>query len=156
LPIVWGVDHGARMVVATARGVLRMRDLENDLDGLSGAAVFSLRKIFDMGQASLDLSEADMMALGARIRDHVNAGRAGPVAVVAGADQAYSQAKQLASRIAADRLFEVFRETSAAREWLDSVTREPPSRAREPVMPHLSLTPIARTHCGETPASIGQ
>ena len=126
MSIIWGVDHGARMVVATARGVLRKKDFEDYLDGLSGAAVFSLRKIFDMGQASLDLSEADMMAIGALIRDHVSAGPAGPVAVVAAADQAYSQAKQLASLVAADRPLEVFRETSAAREWLDTVVKEPP------------------------------
>jgi hypothetical protein len=125
MPIIWGVDHGARMVVARAQGVLRKKDFEDYLDGLSGGAIFSLRKIFDMGSASLDLDEADMMAIGALIRDHVSAGPAGAVAVVAVADQAYSQAKQLAAVVTADRPLEVFRETSAAREWLDNVTKEP-------------------------------
>jgi hypothetical protein len=68
----------------------------------------------------LDLSKADMMAIGALIRDHVSAGPAGPVAVVAVAGQAYRQAKRLASLVAADWPLEVFRETSAAREWLDT------------------------------------
>ena len=42
----------------------------------------------------------------------------------------------LASRTAADRPLEVFRETSAAREWLDIVAREPfpvPEGPRRPV-----------------------
>jgi hypothetical protein len=125
MPIVWGVDHGARMVVATAEGVLRKSDFEDYLDGLSGAAVFCLRKMFDMGQASLDLSEADMMTIGALIRDHVGAGPAGPVAVVAAADEPYGQAKRLASLVAVGRPLKVFREASAAREWLDTVVNQP-------------------------------
>jgi hypothetical protein len=90
------------MVFAMGVGVLRKKDFEDYLDGLSGAAVFSLRKIFDMGQSSLDLSDADMVAIGALIREHVSAGSVGPVAVVAAADQAYSQGKQLSLRAGTD------------------------------------------------------
>jgi hypothetical protein len=123
------------MVVARAEGVLRKRDFDDYLDGLSGAAVFSLRKLFDMGQASLDLSEADMKAIGARIRDQVGAGPVGPVAVVAALDQAYVQARQFASLTPADRRLEVFREPTAAREWLDTVTRDPPAAFETPLRP---------------------
>ena len=67
MPIVWGVHHATRTVVATARGELRLADLEHYLEGLAAAATLSYRKVFDLTHGQLALSRDDMLALGERI-----------------------------------------------------------------------------------------
>jgi hypothetical protein len=120
MPVTWGIDHAACMVVATAEGVLRAHDIEDYLDGVARAATLSYRKIFDMSQCSPELSPLDMMALGNRIRAYMNVAPMGPVAIVAGSDETYRHARLFETLAVADRPLKIFRERQAARHWLDS------------------------------------
>lgn len=136
MPILWAIDHPTRLVVATAKGVLRLKDIEDYLEGMALAATLSYRKLFDMTQCSPALSKEDMFALGARVRDFNSMGAMGPAAIVAASDETYQQARLIESFAVADRPLKIFRELQTARDWLDAE----PGVTRPPLVPDEWLT----------------
>ena len=124
MPVQWTVSHPTRLVVAVAKGELRLRDIEDYLDGVAAANVMAYRKIFDTTGANVKLGEDDILALGARIRAYIALGRIGPLAIVAATDRSYGQARLFAALAVADRPIKICRELHAARQWLDAQTAE--------------------------------
>jgi hypothetical protein len=61
--VQWTVSHPTRLVIAVARGNLRLLDIEHYLDGVITANALAYRKIFDMTQTTPTLSDDDLMAL---------------------------------------------------------------------------------------------
>ncbi|SEP41846.1 hypothetical protein SAMN02990966_05978 [Rhodospirillales bacterium URHD0017] len=118
MPIVWGVNHAARLVSAKATGELGRTDLEDFLDDLVAAATLSYRKVLDMGGSRLALSGDDMVALGARVRRHEAMGPMGSVAVIASSDEVYDQVSLFESVVDADRPLKIFRDAEMAYAWL--------------------------------------
>jgi hypothetical protein len=118
MPIVWGVNHAARLVSAKATGELGRTDIEDYLDGLVAAATLSYRKVLDMAGSRLALSDDDMSAIGARIRAHEARGPMGSVAVIAGSDELYDQIRQFESVVDAHRPLKIFRDAEMAYAWL--------------------------------------
>lgn len=134
MPIVWGVNHAARLVSAKATGELGRTDIEDYLDGLVAAATLSYRKVLDMAGSRLALKDEDMLAIGARIRGHEAMGPMGSVAVIAGSDEVYDQFRQFESVVDADRPLRIFRDAEMAYAWLavglpDGVERRETRRA---------------------------
>jgi hypothetical protein len=125
MPVQWTVSQPARLVIAVAKGELRRTDIETYLDGVVTANALAYRKIFDMTQATPNLSEDDMMALGARIRAYIALGQIGPLAIVAVTDRSYGQARMFAALAEADRPLKIFRELHLARQWLDAQSGPP-------------------------------
>lgn len=121
MPIVWGVDHSARLVSAKARGEVVRTDIEDYIDGLAAAATLSYRKVLDMTQGRLVLSDDDRAAIGVRIRAHEDLGPMGSVAVIAGSDELYDQIRQFESAVHAHRPLRIFREAETAYAWLATV-----------------------------------
>ena len=105
MPVQWTVSHQTRLVIAVARGDLCLLDSEQYLDGVITANALAYRKIFDMTQATPNLSDDDLMALGARIRAYIALGEIGPLA---------------------DRPIKIFRELHLARQWLDAQPQPQP------------------------------
>ena len=118
MPIVWGVNHAARLVSAKATGELSRTDIEDYLDGLVAAATLSYRKVLDMAECRLVLSSEDMSAIGARIRGHESRGPMGSVAVIAGSDELYDRIRQFESVVDAHRPLKIFRDAEMAYAWL--------------------------------------
>jgi len=118
MPIMWGVNHSARLVSAKATGELNRMDIETYLDGLMAAATLSYRKVLDMAESRLALSGDDMVALGARIRTHESAAPMGSVAVIAASDEVYNQFRLFESIVHAQRQLRVFRDAEMAYAWL--------------------------------------
>ena len=118
MPILWGVNHAARLVSAKATGELGRTDIEDYLDGLVAAATLSYRKVLDMAECRLALSGEDMSAIGARIRSHVARGAMGSVAVIAGSGELYDQIRQFESVVDAHRPLKIFRDAEMAYAWL--------------------------------------
>jgi hypothetical protein len=125
MPVQWTVSRQTRLVIAVASGDLRLQDIETYLDEIVRANALPYRKIFDMTQAIPNLSDDDLMALGARIRAYIPLSEIGPLAIVAATDEAYQQARMFAALAVADRPIRIFRELHLARRWLDSLA-EPP------------------------------
>jgi hypothetical protein len=73
-----------------------------------------------MTQATPNLSDDDLMALGARIRAYIVLGKIGPLAIVATTAKSHEQARMFAALAEADRPIKIFRELHLARQWLDS------------------------------------
>jgi hypothetical protein len=122
MPVQWTVSHPKRLVIAVAKGELRLQDIEDYLDGVVTVDALSYRKIFDTTDATINLSEDDMMALGARVRAYIVMGRMGPLAIVAATDKSYQHARMFAALAVADRPIKIFRELHVARQWLDTQT----------------------------------
>lgn len=120
MPVQWTISNPHRLVIAVARDELRLEDVENYLDGVAVADSLSYRKIFDTTHARIMLSDADMMALGARIRAYMKIGTLGPLAIVAVTDHAHQQACLFEVLAEGNRPIRIFRELHLAREWLDS------------------------------------
>lgn len=118
MPIVWGVNHAARLVSAKATGELGRTDIEDYLDGLEAAATLSYRKVLDMTQSRLALSSDDMAAIGARIRAHESLRPMGSVAVIAGSEEVYDRVRLFESVVDASRPLKIFRDAEMAYAWL--------------------------------------
>ncbi len=124
MPVQWTLSQPTRLVIAVAKGELRRQDIEAYLDDVARANALSYRKIFDMTHATPKLSEADMMALGARIRAYLALDQLGPLAIVAATDKSHRQARLFVALAEADRPIRIFRELHLARQWLDSPTED--------------------------------
>ncbi len=116
MPIVWGVDHAARLVSAKATGELGGTDIEDYLDGLEAAATLSYRKVLDMMQGRLADGE-DMAALGDRVRTHESMRPMGSVAVIAGSEELYDRSRLFESVVDANRQLKIFRNAGMAYAW---------------------------------------
>ena len=126
MPISWGVDHAARLVLATGRGDLSKADIEKYLDRLAAAATLSYSKVFHMDDCRFALSDDDHSAIGARLRSYEDTGRVGRVAVIAASDDLYEQARLFDAMVVADRPLRIFRDAGEAYDWLASEPVEQP------------------------------
>jgi hypothetical protein len=125
MPVQWTISQPHRLVIAVASDELRLEDVETYLDGITIADALPFRKIFDTSKATVMLSDADMMSIGARIRAYLKVDKLGPLAIVAVTDRAYRQAKLFEVLAEGDRPVRTFRELHAARQWLDEVSPPP-------------------------------
>ncbi|MBN9088241.1 MAG: hypothetical protein J0J01_15130 [Reyranella sp.] len=107
-------------MVAVCKGTLTRKDIEGYLDAVVVADVMSYRKIFDTTHAEGDLSDDDMMALGARIRAYATTGEMGPLAIVASTPQNFERAHLFSALAEARRPIKIFQELHEARQWLDA------------------------------------
>ena len=123
MPLHWTISHPSRLVVVVAKDDVRLQDIEAYLDGVVVGDALPYRKLFDMSQASLHLSDDDMMALGARIRAYATTASEtmGPLAIVATTTESHGQARLFSALADAKRPVKIFRELHAARKWLDSL-----------------------------------
>ena len=121
MPVHWTVSHPTRLVIAIARGDLCLRDIETYLYEVVAGGALAYRKIFDMTQATPNLSDDELLTLGARIRAYIALGQIGPLAIVATTDRSYQQARMFAALAEANRPIRIFRELHLARKWLDGL-----------------------------------
>jgi hypothetical protein len=125
MPVQWTISQPHRLVIAVASEELRLEDVEGYLDGITIANALPFRKIFDTSKATMMLTDADMMSLGARIQAYLKVDALGPLAIVAVTDRAYQQAKLFEVLAEGNRPVKIFRELHAARQWLDQVSPPP-------------------------------
>jgi hypothetical protein len=119
MPLHWTISHPNRLVVAVAKETVTLDDIRNYLDEVVVEGTMGYRKIFDMTHGDPQLSDDDMMQLGARIRAYASTGRMGPLAIVASTDEAYERARLFSTLASVDRPLKIFRELHTARKWLD-------------------------------------
>ena len=124
MPVLWAINHPTRLVEASAKGVLHLKDVEDYLQGVAMTSTLSYRKIFDMTQCSPALSKEDMVTLSARLHGYKSMSAMGPAAIVASSDESYQLAHLFETLTSADRPLKVFRELQAAHDWLDSEPTE--------------------------------
>src|SRR5690242_245926 len=129
MPIHWTISQPDRLVVVICEGSVSRADIEAYLDNVVVAGALPYRKIFEARNARLDLSDDDMMALGARIQAYAGSGMTtgamGPLALVAENRQQYRQARLYEVLAQTPRPLKIFRDPKKARQWLDSLDSDP-------------------------------
>jgi hypothetical protein len=123
MPVHWTISHPARLVIAIAKDEVKVGDIEQYFAGVTAGGAMSYRKIFEIGAASLALSDDMLRGLGQRVMLYAQHGQIGPLAIVAGSDASYAQAQIFAGSATASRPLQIFREMHAARRWLDDQER---------------------------------
>jgi hypothetical protein len=73
-----------------------------------------------MTNAVMELSDDDMMALGARIRAYAGMANMGPLALVASSPESCERARLFAVLADARRPLKIFSELHTARQWPDA------------------------------------
>jgi len=82
LPITWKISANERLVLARAEGPVTLKDIENYLDAIVMSDAQPYAKLFDAGTMVLQLSDDELMLLGARMSAYGSAFAAGPLAFV--------------------------------------------------------------------------
>jgi hypothetical protein len=120
MPVHWTVSHPQRLVVAVAKDEVTVADIEQYFAGVTAEGGMAYRKIFEITQTPMALSEENLRALGQRVVFYAQHGQIGPLAIVAASDESYAQAKIFAESAPVRRPLRIFRELHAARQWLDA------------------------------------
>ena len=120
MPIQWTISHPHRLVVAVCKDRVSRADIEGYLDNVVVTDTLPYRKIFDTTNAVMELSDDDMMALGARSRAYAGLANMGPLALVASSPESFERARLFGALADARRPLKIFSELHTARQWLDA------------------------------------
>ncbi len=83
MPVEFEIDHAEQFVRVRAHGVVRLQEILDYFDALVLQNAMPYPKLFDAREAEPDLSDADVMVLGARVSAYAAHDPRGPVAAVA-------------------------------------------------------------------------
>jgi hypothetical protein len=125
MPVHWTISHSARLVIAVAKDDVNVADIEQYFAGVTAEGAMAYRKIFEVTETPMALSDENLKALGERIMLYAQHGQVGPVAIVAGSDESYAKVQVFAEAARARRPLQIFRELHAARRWLDEQDEAP-------------------------------
>ena len=118
MPIHFSIDHEARLVHATAEGVVVLKDVEDFSDTVITEGALPYRKLFDGRKAIGKYNDADVMALAARVSAYATMGPRGALAIVAADDSSLDLADRFMNLGKSGRPAKAFRSIDEAREWL--------------------------------------
>lgn len=117
--------HDERLVLVTAEGAVTLPDVEGYFDALIVAGAQPYAKLLDATKAAPRLSDADMMALGARMSAYVRDQNwpGGPAAFVVTTPTNREFVMRFINLTASPRQAMVFQTVDEARRWLDEQGR---------------------------------
>ena len=120
MPLRWKIDHGARLIAATASGPIARQEFDDYMAAVAAEGAVGYRVIFDARAASLALRPSDLAALSQlvkdRKRDDVSDGR---IALVVGSDAEREMGAYFVDQTDGQRPCRLFRSLEDARVWLD-------------------------------------
>jgi hypothetical protein len=140
MSIEFTINRAKSLVVAVCRGTVSRLEIEDYLDKVVVAEGLPYRKIFDTTDATMALDDADMMALGARIRAYDGISQMGPLAIVAATEESRNRARLFTVLGRADRPAKIFPSMQAAERWLDEQAEADGKPARPTRLRNLLLT----------------
>ena len=114
------IDHAERIVRARGYGVVRLSEILDYFDALVVQDAMPYPKLFDAREAKPDLSDDDVMILGARVSAYAALEPRGPVAVVAVTKDAGDIVQRFMNLGNARRPIGLFSSVEEARAWLSS------------------------------------
>jgi hypothetical protein len=118
MPIQFTIDHKARHVEAKFDGELVLKDLEDFADAVVGAGALPYRKLIDGRTAYGTYTDADVMALGARLSAYATMGKRGPLALIPASEKYVELADRLLNLGKDGRPAKAFLSIDEARQWL--------------------------------------
>ena len=118
MPIQYTIDHKARTVDAKFDGTLVLQDIEDFADAVVGASALPYRKLIDGRTATGTYTDADVMALGARLSAYATMGSRGALALVPASAKYVELADRLLNLGKDGRPAKAFLSIDEARKWL--------------------------------------
>lgn len=118
MPIVTTIDDAKRCVEAHGSGVLVLDDILKCFDTIVVKEAMPYAKIFDARECTVQLSDADMMALGARVSAYAAFEPRGPIAIVLPTGRGGDIAQRFFNLGGAKRPGKIFETKQQALAWL--------------------------------------
>jgi hypothetical protein len=137
MPIHCMIHHDKRFVHVEATGPVTLDDVLAYFDRLVVENAMPYPKLFDATRAIAELSDADIMVLGARVSAYSLLDPRGPLALVAQNERIVQFLRRFMNLGMARRPARLFRRIEDARRWLDRIAieeglRVPPKRPGQP------------------------
>ena len=114
------IDHAKRFVDVRGIGVVVVQDIIDYFDALVTDGGMPYRKMIDLRGVTAQLSDDDMMTLGARVSAYANMEPRGPIAVVSTASETDIFIRRFMNLGGAKRPMRLFSSMDAARQWLQA------------------------------------
>jgi hypothetical protein len=124
MPIHYTIDHKAHHVEATFDGHLVLKDIEDFADAVVGAGALPYRKLIDGRTATGTYTDADVMAMGARMAAYATMGKRGALAVIPASQKYVDLADRLLNLGKDGRPAKAFLSIDEARTWLAAQPEE--------------------------------
>ena len=118
MPITYTIDHKARYVEAKFDGHLALKDVEDFCDAVVAADALPYRKLIDGRTAFGTYTDADVMALGARLSAYATLSKRGALALVPAPNADLELADRILNLGKEGRPAKAFVSIDQAREWL--------------------------------------
>ncbi|HLG47246.1 MAG TPA: hypothetical protein VKY24_13465 [Reyranella sp.] len=118
MPVDYTFDHKNRLVIATAHGQVVLREILDYFDAVAINEAAAYGKLFDARDMDPQLSDDDMMVIGARVSAYAAYDPRGAVAAVAVTVEARDAVRRYMNFAGAKRPVQLFSTLDEAREWL--------------------------------------
>lgn len=118
MPVDFEFDHQNRLVTATAHGRVVLQEILDYFDAVTISDAASYAKLFDAREMDPQLSDDDVMVLGARVSAYAAYDPRGAVAAVAATVEARDAVRRYMNFTGARRSMELFTSIEDARAWL--------------------------------------
>src|SRR5215510_10526183 len=109
MPVQWAVDHETQTVMVTATDVVILKDVQQYLDGLAHVATLSYRKLLDLTDCLLALTENDLFELSAKTEAYSKSIMMGPAAIVTTSKEVCGKAQTFETLTASQRRLRIFK-----------------------------------------------
>jgi hypothetical protein len=119
LPVDFQIDHNKRFVDVRAHGVVVLQEILDYFDALVVQDAMAYPKLFDAREADPQLSDGDVMVLGARVSAYSAHDPRGPIAAVATGKRASEILQRFMNLGGAQRPMRLFSSIDDARAWLE-------------------------------------
>ncbi len=118
MPVDFEFDHENRLVIATAHGRVVLQEILDYFDAVTINNAASYAKLFDAREMDAQLSDDDVMVIGARVSAYAAYDPRGAVAAVAVTVEARDAVRRYMNFTGAKRSVQLFTTVEDARAWL--------------------------------------
>ncbi len=118
MPLRWEILHSEKLVHIVAEGPVTLKEMEVHFDAIMVADAMPYAKLFDATHAEPIYSDADVMAMGARLSAYTATVASGPLAVVGLTDEVETTYRRFINVSPSKRPARLFKTEAEARAWL--------------------------------------
>ena len=118
MPVDFDIDHQKRFVHARAHGTVVLQEILDYFDAVTLQDAASYPKLFDAREMVPQLSDDDVMVIGARVSAYAAYDPRGAVAAVAVTTEARDAVRRYMNFSGAKRSMQLFTTVEDARAWL--------------------------------------
>ena len=119
MPVEYSIDHQKKFVKVRAHGPIVLKEILDYFDALVVQDAMAYPKLFDARDAEPQLSDDDVMELGARVSAYAEYDPRGPIAAVATKPKAGEILQRFMNLGGADRPMRLFASVEEAMAWLE-------------------------------------